>query len=62
MDGAVHAAAAEQGGVGGIDDGVNVERGDVGLEDLDPARHCGFPSSPTRLGATPLLEPDLARD
>jgi len=34
MDGAIDAAAAEQRGVGGVDDGVNAERGDVGDDDF----------------------------
>ena len=38
MDGAVDAAAAEQRPVGGIDDGVDVERRDVGDADLEPRR------------------------
>ena len=38
MDGAVDAAAAEQRGVGGVDDGVDVERRDVGDADLEPRR------------------------
>ena len=38
MDGAVDAAAAEQRGVGGIDDGIDVERRDVGDADLEPRR------------------------
>ena len=38
MDGAVDAAAAEQRAVGGVDDGVDVERGDVGDEDVEPRR------------------------
>ena len=38
MNGAVDAAAAEQRGVGGIDDGVDVERRDVGDADLEPRR------------------------
>jgi hypothetical protein len=38
MDGAVHAAAAEQRAVGGVDDRVNVERGDVGDFDLQQRR------------------------
>ena len=50
MDGAVDAAAAEQGGVGRVDDGVDVERGDVGLEDLDAVRHgCPPPRSAREL-------------
>ena len=38
MDGAVDAAAAEQRRFGGIDDGVDVERRDVGDADLEPRR------------------------
>src|SRR5688572_27075618 len=40
VDGAVHAAASEQGRVGGIDEGVNVEGRDVGDDYLDAIRHC----------------------
>src|SRR6188472_1569537 len=36
MNGAVNAAAAEQRPVGGVDDGIDVERGDVGDADLEP--------------------------
>ena len=36
MDGAVDAAAAEQRSIGGIDDGLDVERGDVGDADVEP--------------------------
>ncbi len=35
MDGAVDAAAAEQRAVGGVDDGVDVKRGDVGDVDVE---------------------------
>jgi hypothetical protein len=35
MDGAIDATTAEQGGIGGIDDGINVKPGDVTLQDLD---------------------------
>lgn len=42
MDGAVDAAAAEEGGVGGVDDGVDLEGGDIGLEDLDWGMHEGI--------------------
>ena len=45
MDGAVHAPAAEQGRLGRVDDGVHVEAGDVGLQDLDPVRHASSSSS-----------------
>jgi hypothetical protein len=38
MDSAVHAAAAEQGTVGGIDDGIDIQRGDVGNTDFEPGR------------------------
>ena len=38
MDGAVDAAAAEQRGVGGVDERVDVERRDVGDADLEPRR------------------------
>jgi hypothetical protein len=36
MDGAVDAAAAEQRPVGGVDDGPDIERGDVRDADLEP--------------------------
>ena len=41
MDSAVDAAAAEQRAVGRVDDGLDVERGDVGHHDLEPCR-AGF--------------------
>ena len=37
MNGAIHPAAAEQGAVGGIDDGVHLEGGDIPEVDRDPA-------------------------
>ena len=44
VDGAVHAAASEKRAVGGIDDGVDIERRDVALDDGDGTRlHGGFP-------------------
>ena len=36
MDGAVDPAAAKQRAVGGVDDGRDVERGDVGDDDVEP--------------------------
>ena len=39
VDGAVDAAAAEQALIGGVDDGVDVERGDVALDDVDALGH-----------------------
>ena len=39
MDGAVDAAAAEQRLVCGVDDGVDVEPGDVAFDDLYAVRH-----------------------
>ena len=39
MDRTVNAASAKQALIGGVDDGVNVERGDVAFDDLDPAGH-----------------------
>ena len=38
MDRAVDAAAAEQRGIGGVDDGVNAQRRDVGNDDFEPRR------------------------
>jgi hypothetical protein len=38
MDGAIDAAAAEQRFIGGVDDGVNAQGGDVGGDDLEPGR------------------------
>ena len=39
MDRPVDHAAAEQGGVGGVDDGIHFERGDVALDDFYPRTH-----------------------
>src|SRR5262245_27171884 len=39
VNGAVDAAPAEQCSVGGVDDGVDVERGDVALDDGDAVKH-----------------------
>ena len=38
MDRTVHAAAAEQGAIGGVDDGVNAQCRDVGDDDFQPCR------------------------
>jgi hypothetical protein len=35
MNRAIHTAATEQGGVGRVDDGIDIELGDVGLEDFE---------------------------
>ena len=35
MNRSIHAATTEQGGVGGVYDGIDVELDDVGLEDLE---------------------------
>src|SRR2546429_9261463 len=43
MDGAVHAAAAEQARVRGVDEGVDVERGDVAAHETH-ARRLAHPS------------------
>src|SRR5262245_40972009 len=39
VDCAIHAASAKQRPVGGVDDGVDVEPGDVAFDDLNPAAH-----------------------
>jgi hypothetical protein len=39
VDGAVDAAAAKQALIGGVDDGVDVERGDVALDNVDALGH-----------------------
>lgn len=39
MNGAVNAAAAEQRLVGGIDNGIDLESGDVAFDDLDGVFH-----------------------
>lgn len=39
MNGPVDAATAKQRRIGGIDDGVHIQRRDVGLDDLDAMRH-----------------------
>jgi hypothetical protein len=36
MDSAIDAATAEQGGIRGVDDGVNAKRSDVGNDDFEP--------------------------
>jgi hypothetical protein len=38
MDRAVHAAAAEQRRIGGVDNGINAQGGDIGDDDFEP---CG---------------------
>jgi len=38
VDGAVHAASAEQGVIRGVDDGVNAQRRNIGDGDIDPRR------------------------
>jgi hypothetical protein len=43
VDGAVDAAAAQKGAVGGIDDRIDIERGDVGFENLDAVGHATLP-------------------
>src|SRR5262245_28368271 len=42
VDGPVHAAAAEQRGVGGVDDRVDTERRDVAPDELQPIGHPGI--------------------
>ena len=44
MDGPVHAASAEERGVGGIDDGVDIQLGDVGADDFDGSLEVGHES------------------
>ena len=39
MDGAADATAGGKHGVGGIDDGIDVEPGDVAFDDLDAVGH-----------------------
>ncbi len=41
VDGPINSAAPEQGRVGGVDDGVHLERGDVGEEGLHGHRGLG---------------------
>src|SRR5262245_16100470 len=43
MDGAVNPAAAHERAVGGIDDGIDVERGDISLDDVDTLGHGSLP-------------------
>jgi hypothetical protein len=38
MDGAVHAAAAEQRRIGRVDDGINAEGRDIGHDDVERRR------------------------
>ena len=42
MDGAVHAAAAKQAGIGGVHDGVDLQPRDVALDRPHPAVQCPF--------------------
>ncbi len=54
MDGAVHAAAAQQRAVGGVDDGVHVEPRDVALDDAHAvAVHAPWSSVPERDAPAP---------
>ena len=39
MDGAADPAARRQRLVGGVDDGVDIERGDIAFDGVDPGRH-----------------------
>ena len=39
VNGAVDAAAAKQAVIRGVDDGVDIERGDIALDDGDAVRH-----------------------
>jgi hypothetical protein len=56
MDRAVDAAAAQQRGIGGVDDRVDRERRDVAFEELDARiRHEGLPR---RVDAPPILAPN----
>jgi hypothetical protein len=62
MDGAVYPAPAEERGVGGIDDGVDREGGDIRLDDLDPVGHRHFSVSIMSSGKiTAALEFDVQR-
>ena len=39
MDGAVDTTTAQQALVGGVDYGIDVQRGDVAFDELDPLHH-----------------------
>lgn len=49
MDGAVYAAAAEQGAIGGIDDGIDFHFCNVALEEVDAGGHVNEYSNRTRV-------------
>src|SRR5262245_61077408 len=49
MDRPVDSATAEQRRIGGVDDGVDVEGGDVGFKDLDTVRHGNLATFDTRI-------------
>jgi hypothetical protein len=42
VDGPVHAAAAQQGGVGRIDDGIDFQSGNIALPNFDPGSNGGI--------------------
>jgi hypothetical protein len=45
MDGTIDATPAEQRGVGGVDDRIDVQPGDVALDDSDPITRHGSTST-----------------
>ena|SRR6266851_1690619 len=59
MDRAVDATAAEQRGVGGIDDGVNAQARDVGDDDFQP-RRADLARGQTQAEATALIVTPLS--
>ncbi len=54
VDSSVYASAAEQGAVGGVDDGVYCESGDVGFEDGDAVRHGNLTSAFHKFSGEPV--------
>src|SRR3546814_435507 len=48
VDRAIDDAAAEQAPIGGVDDGGDVERGDIGLDDRDAVKHRALDAGSTR--------------
>lgn len=50
MDGAIHTAAAEQAVIGRVDDGIDFQRCDIGVDRGQSAGHVACPFEPKRFG------------